>query len=122
MPSNKSLLIVDDSRVSRMMIKSYILSKQPEWNLFEAESGEQALEIAIEKTIDFFSVDLNMPGINGLELIEKLIPIYPTARYALLTANIQEATRIKSGKLGAAHINKPVTEQSIITMLDYFND
>ncbi len=122
MSDKKIILLVDDSMVSRMMIKSQIKSVNNGWEIIEAASGEEALELVKDATkIDFFSVDLNMPGINGLELIEKLQDSYPTSQMALLTANIQEDIFKRTMKLGAACFHKPITEEVIIEMLEYFN-
>ena len=53
---NKTLLIVDDSRVSRMMISMKVKARKPNWNLIEAEDGNIALKMAKENNIDFFSL------------------------------------------------------------------
>lgn len=120
MSDKKTLLIVDDSTVSRMMIKAIISKKQPNWELLEAADGQAALETCQGKDIDYFSVDLNMPGIDGLELIRQLKPDYPDARMALLTANIQDATHQKAKSMDIQCINKPITEDSITQMIEVF--
>ena len=122
MPDNKTVLIVDDSKVSRMMITAIIKEKQPEWTLLESSNADETRELAKANTIDFFSIDLNMPGKDGLELIDLLKRKYTDAKFALLTANIQEHTHESAKKLGAICINKPITEKSISEMLDFFND
>ena len=116
-----TILVVDDSRVSRMMITAIIKDKQPNWNILEADSADQALELVSGKSIEFFSLDLNMPGRDGLELLSVLKPDYPSARFALLTANIQKSTSQRAQEMGATCINKPITDESISTMLEYFN-
>lgn len=116
----KTLMIVDDSRVSRMMIKAIIVEKHPQWCLLEAGDGIEALEISADKNIDYFSLDLNMPGMDGLELLVKLKLKFIDSQFALMTANIQKTTHEKAAELGAACINKPITEDSIGRMLDFF--
>jgi two-component system, chemotaxis family, chemotaxis protein CheY len=120
MPNN-TLMIIDDSKVSRMMISAMIKSTHPEIDLLEASNAQEALDICQGKPIDYFSVDFNMPGIDGLELIAKLKAIYPNGKFALLTANIQEAIQQKSLQAGAVCINKPISEASIAKMLEYFD-
>jgi len=120
--TNKTILVVDDSKVSRMMIKSQIAPAQPDWEILEAASGEEALEIVADnKSIDYFSIDLNMPGIDGLELIEKLQDDFPTKKMALLTANIQEDIFKRAMGLGAACFNKPITAKVMTEQMEYFN-
>ena len=117
---SKKILIVDDSRVSRMMIKSIVVEKYPDWEIKEAGDGQQAIDIAKTESFDYFSIDINMPNKNGFEVIENLKPIYPDSRYSLLTANIQQATKDRADSLGAALVNKPITEDSVNEMLAYF--
>jgi len=119
--SDKTLLIVDDSKVSRMMLIALIKDKHPDLQLIEAEHAEDAQQKIEGKHIDYFSVDLNMPGLNGLELIKILKPKYPNSKFALFTANIQESTHEQANKLDILCVNKPITEESVSKMLSYFN-
>lgn len=118
----KNIMIVDDSRVSRMMIKNIVLEQHQDWNIIEAGNAKEALKLCTEHKPDYFSIDLNMPGRDGLELIELLKPKFKESKFALLTANIQQATHEKADKLGIQSFNKPVTLESIHKMLGYFNE
>ena len=91
--SPKSVLVVDDSRVSRMLIKSLVTARFPHWSITEAGSGDEALALAREQTFDYCTMDINMPGLPGTEAAEQLLKMQPTLRVALLSANIQEADR-----------------------------
>ena len=122
MTSDKTLMIVDDSKVSRMMIKAIVIDKYPELNIYEASNGVEALDLAKGKKIDYFSVDYNMPAMDGIEFIKQMKNQLTDAKFALLTANIQQATHDKANQTGAICINKPITKERILTMLEYFND
>jgi len=117
----KKIMIVDDSRVSRMMIKNIVVDQHNDWKVVEAENAEEALKLCTENEPDYFSIDFNMPGKNGLELIEILKFKFKGAKFALLTANIQQSIHDKAEKLGVESFNKPVTLESISLMLGYFN-
>ncbi|MCH9639287.1 MAG: response regulator [Betaproteobacteria bacterium] len=121
MSENNTLLIVDDSRVSRMMISRLIQSKRPDWQLIEAQNGEEALDIAKASDIDYYSIDLNMPGIDGLEVISQLRHKLPASRMVLMTANIQDSVKETAIKLGASCVHKPVTEETVNQMLEFFD-
>lgn len=121
MSQNKRLMIVDDSRVSRMMIKAIVKDKHPDIEIFEAGDGVEALSLAEGNNIDFFSVDYNMPKMDGIEFITKMRSMKSTAKFSLLTANIQDATHQKAKELDAACINKPITEACITEMMEHFN-
>jgi len=120
--TDKTLMIVDDSKVSRMMIKAIVNDKDPAMNILEADNGQEALELAEGKSIDYFSVDYNMPIMDGIEFITQMKAKPSTAKFALLTANIQDATHTKAKEIGAICINKPISEICIMQMLEYFNE
>jgi len=54
MAENATLLIVDDSRISRMMISMLVKIREPDWKLIEAANGEEALKKADELDIGYF--------------------------------------------------------------------
>ena len=122
MPNNKTLMIVDDSKVSRMMIKAIVIDKHPHMTILEAGDGQEAMDLSEGKNIDFYSVDYNMPVMDGIEFISTMRDKKPGSKFALLTANIQEATHTKAREIGAICINKPISEKCIVEMLEYFNE
>ncbi len=122
MSENIKLMIVDDSKVSRLMIANFVKAKKPDWDLAVAEDGSQALAQADSMAIDCFSVDYNMPGIDGLEVIRQLKDRQPEAKIVLMTANIQDGVKNSAEALGVDCVHKPVTVQSIDQMLAYFGE
>ena len=64
-------LIVDDSMTIRNIHKNTLKENNfKDEDILEADNGDTALEIAKEKEIEFFLVDWNMPGLNGLEFVK----------------------------------------------------
>ena len=115
---SKTILVVDDSIVSRMMIKAIIESHVPGVNIIEAGNGDQALEKVIENmAIDIAFIDFNMPGMTGLELISALADKLTIPKVALLTANIQNEIKEQALAAGVTFLNKPVNEDVISTFL-----
>lgn len=108
-----TVLVVDDSRVSRLLSRQFILQKHPAWTIAEAASGEEALEKLQSVTPDLILLDLNMPGMGGFAAVEKIQQQYPAARITLLTANVQDATRERAIALGISFAEKPITEARI---------
>jgi len=113
----KTILVVDDSKVSRMMIRAFILDKHPDWIIEDAATGEIALEKIRTIIPDLISVDVNMPGMGGLAAAEQLRAECPQAYISLLTANIQESTRRKAQELNVGFLEKPITKQRIEQMI-----
>ena len=115
---SKTILVVDDSIVSRMMIKAIIESHVQGVNFIEAGNGDQALErVGENKAIDIAFVDFNMPGMTGLELISALADKLTITKVALLTSNIQNEIREQALAAGVTFLNKPVNEEIIANFL-----
>lgn len=110
MSSVPTVLIVDDSRFARLMIRTFITNVHPDWAFIEASNGQEALEKTAACTVDVMSIDLNMPGMDGLTLATHLREKHPMARITLVTANIQESVRQRAEAAGVGFIAKPITE------------
>ncbi len=112
-----TMLIIDDSRLTRMMVRTIVSTTYPEWQILEAKDAAEALQKA-PPVLDVVTIDLNMPGMDGLTLSAELRKRYPTTRMALLTANIQESVRQKAAAVGIHFIGKPVTEEAILAFVE----
>jgi len=115
-----SLLIVDDSRVSRMMIRAFVLDKNPDWQISEATSGDEAIKLVEQQRYDFCTMDINMPGTLGIVAAEQILEKFPAMRIAIFSANIQECLRSRAAELGAHFVAKPVTEKSVAQAIGFF--
>ena len=68
-----NILVVDDSMVMRaMIIKTLCLSRLPLQEIHQAENGRQALEVLARNWIDLAFVDINMPVMDGVELVARI--------------------------------------------------
>ncbi len=114
------LLIVDDSNVSRLMIKGRVAVLQPDWEVIEAASGDEAVALVPVLKPDFITMDVNMPGITGFEATEKIRQVDQKVKIVILTANIQSSSREKAEHLQAKFVQKPVTQASMQQAIDYF--
>jgi CheY-like chemotaxis protein len=74
----KKLLIVDDSKVSRMVIRAHVKAVQPDWEFIEAASGEEAIKMVEQHAPDFCTMDINMPGMLGTDAAEQILQAHPT--------------------------------------------
>lgn len=111
------ILIVDDSRLSRMMAAHYIQTLRPNIEIHEAPDGASAIKLLDCNDIDIGIVDMNMPGLSGLDLIEAIQQMRPAMRLALLTANTQEGMRQRAQNLHVHFFGKPITEAVISDIL-----
>jgi CheY-like chemotaxis protein len=118
----KKLLIVDDSKVSRILIRTHILAQRPEWIISEAVCGEEAIALVDNDLPDYCTMDINMPGISGTDAAERILSKHPSIKLVIYSANIQETHKERARSLGTILVAKPVTEKSIALTLNYFAD
>ncbi len=120
MSKNLRVLVVDDSAISRIMLKNQLLSHNPEWTIIEAATGDEALALAAASPPDLITLDLNMPGMDSLEAAVKLHEAHPEAQIAIVTANVQDSVRKKVQSLGilfVAMVEKPINDTGIRKIL-----
>lgn len=115
---SKQVLIVDDSRVSRMLARAYLEERRPQWTFFEASSGEEAIALAEREELELVTLDVNMPGMSGLAAGERILQIRPAAQVVVLTANVQSSVRQRAESLGMRFLQKPITEATISRLLE----
>lgn len=120
MSDHKKFLIVDDSKFSRVLIRGIVQTLRPNWEITEAAGGEEALLLALADIFDFATVDINMPGMDGLELSARFREECPQLRVCLVSANIQEDSRRRAKELGVGFVKKPITPDSIAETINYF--
>jgi CheY-like chemotaxis protein len=113
----KKVLIADDSMLTRMMLKTIISAKHPDWSITEAVNGREAVTKAESGGFDIITLDMNMPELDGLAAAPAIRRSNPRARIALITANVQDAVRAKARVLGLEFINKPIEENKIEAFL-----
>lgn len=112
------VLVVDDSRVSRMLLKSMILAHSPEWVVEEEGDALAALDTASRVKPDLVTMDINMPGRSGLEVAADLRQIYPDLEIVMVSANFQEHNLDRAQTLGLRFLKKPITEQLVAELLE----
>nr|WP_283091888.1 response regulator transcription factor [Magnetospirillum sulfuroxidans] len=109
--------MVDDSRVARMMTRRMIETDRPGWVVVEAATGEEALEVYARVLPDFVIMDVNMPGMGGIEATRRLKSVYPQAQVTMLTANIQDPVRDQAEEMGVGFMSKPVRGDVLMAFL-----
>jgi len=105
------ILLIDDSALSRNILKRLLGEGH---QFVEAVDGMRGLELYFLEHPDIVFLDLTMPGVKGLEVLEKIRQMDPNARIIIATADIQDLTRLEAGQMGAdAFVNKPFTHEGV---------
>jgi two-component system chemotaxis response regulator CheY len=111
----KVIMIVDDSATMRSLIASYLM-EFGDYDTLEAASGFEALKLLPTKQIDLILTDINMPDINGLELINfvRNSAIYRDIPMIIITTEKGDADRKRGLDLGAReYLVKPFSSQEL---------
>ena len=93
------ILLVDDETLVLWTLGE-ALSRQG-YEVYPAGSGEEALEHVSEVYMDLIITDIEMPGMNGLEVLQKIKESYPNKKVIILTARDSEELIEKAKKWGA---------------------
>ncbi|MEP9353435.1 response regulator [Xanthobacter sp. KR7-65] len=108
-----TVLIVDDSKLARIVMTKAITALQPDWTVAEAGNGDQAMEVVDAQPVDVIVLDYNMPGRDGLGLAEDLRKRFPDMPIAIATANVQDEIIARARATSATFIPKPITEDGL---------
>jgi len=114
----KKILTVDDSASIRQMV-SFTL-KQAGYEVVEAEDGQDGLNKAKSESVDLIITDLNMPNMNGIELIRNLRQVgnYKFTPILMLTTESDDAKKSDGKQAGATGwIVKPFNPEQLLKVI-----
>ena len=114
----KTIMTIDDSPTIRQMVKFTL--KTVGYEIVEAVDGPSALAKLSVQKIDLFLSDINMPGMNGLELIRKIraMPAFKFTPIILLTTESDQAKKQEGKAAGATGwVVKPFTQEQLIAVI-----
>ena len=117
----KKILFVDDEQFVLDGLGRLLREYRQQWELRFALNGKDALEIVNNENIDMIISDVRMPGMNGLELLEKLqadkknnsIPV------VILTGDQERTLKRQALDLGAVDLlNKPINKEDLVSRIN----
>ncbi|WP_029006961.1 response regulator transcription factor [Azospirillum halopraeferens] len=114
---SKTVIVVDDSKLSRMHLRGIVLRHKPDWTVMEAGDSDGLFAELDKSDIDIAIIDYNMPGRNGLEAAAALRRERPQVHIAIITANAQDSIVAGIRDLNAAFLPKPVDEEQVARFL-----
>jgi two-component system, chemotaxis family, chemotaxis protein CheY len=117
--STKSLLVVDDSATTRMLI-SLTLKKEGVYRIVEVSNGREAVDKLSVEAVDCVLTDINMPQMNGLDLISYIRSQHrePKLPIIVITTQGEEESRDKGMAQGAnAYLTKPISGPKLVSLV-----
>lgn len=108
----KSILIVEDELRIRFLLRDYLMKE--DFNVLEASNGEEGLFIFSAQKIDLILLDIMMPVMDGITMLEKLREV-STVPVILLTAKGEEEDKLQGYDYGADdYVTKPFSPKVLI--------
>jgi DNA-binding response OmpR family regulator len=101
--SGKRILIVEDEPKVGFFLKESLESLHRGYNVLHVESGEAALAEIDRQRVELLVTDLRMPGMSGLDLLNRVREVSPDTRSILITAYGNDEVESESRRLKAAH-------------------
>ena len=110
---SKTILIVDDEKDIRISLTGIL--EDEGYQVMTAASGVEALESARQDLPDLVLLDIWMPGMDGLETLEKLKILFPQVTVIMISGHGTIETAVRSTKLGAFDfIEKPLSLDKVL--------
>jgi len=115
MAQQGSILIVDDEAGPRESLRMIL---KPIYQIYTAANGKEALALIQKENIDLVTLDLNMPGLSGIDVLKEIKKIRSDVEVIIITGygtlkNAQEVIRYGAGDF----ISKPFNVADIISII-----
>ncbi len=113
-----NILIVDDSMMMRRNLR-LIMEESGHNVVAEASNGKQAFFAYATHIPDLVTLDISMPGEDGISTVKRIISKFPDAKIIMITALQQKQMVYKSLKNGAKnYIVKPIQPQKVLDTIE----
>lgn len=109
-----NIAIIEDSSYARKAIRGMLKSGGFE-NIREAGNGEEGLKLCKKEDIELVLLDIKMPKMDGIEVLEKLQKSDKNLKIIMITSDRREGTMEKAMEKGAdSYITKPLTRKIVL--------
>lgn len=117
MTGRTKILVVDDELIQRESLSGWF--KKFGYEVDDADNVNKSMELLDQKDYDLVFLDLRMPDINGITLLERIKTAYPLTQVVMLTACGSVETAVEAMKLGACdYVTKPVEPGDLVRIVE----
>jgi CheY-like chemotaxis protein len=111
------IVIVDDDDWVRRLLRTTLSAD--EYEILEADNGEDALRLVAEASVDLILLDWQMPGTHGSLVLDEVKQARPLLPVVVLTAEERQSQRELAESLGAdAFLNKPFSPLELLDVIE----
>ena len=119
--AKKKILIADDEKTIRETLSEFFTEN--DYDVITAEDGLQAVQKLTDSDIDVALVDIRMPSMDGLEVLDKAQKIAPHTQVIVITAFGTVENAVEAIKLGASdYVTKPMVFDDILIKVERLMD
>jgi CheY-like chemotaxis protein len=112
-PPRARILVVDDERFFREAIRETL--EGAGYAVATATNGFEALELAPDPEVAVVVLDIQMPGMNGIEVLRRLREARPSLRVLILSAHTDQEVVLEALRLGACdYLAKPLHDEELV--------
>ncbi|KAB2817063.1 MAG: sigma-54-dependent Fis family transcriptional regulator [Bacteroidetes bacterium] len=103
-----NILIIEDEKAIRNVLRNIIAEENNSFSVDDAEHGKAGLDLMAEKSYDLVLCDIKMPGMDGIEVLDKIMSLYPDTAVVMISGHGDIETAVDCIKKGAYDfISKP---------------
>ena len=111
-----TILVIDDEENIRQVMEQVLTDEK--YNCFTAKNGEDGLNILSIEPVDVVILDVWLPKIGGLELLEIIKKDYPEIEVIMISGHATINIAVKATKMGAVDfLEKPISLDKLLTMV-----
>src|SRR5262252_9886238 len=113
---SSSILVVEDEKTALHSLSSLLADEG--YNVLQADRGEQGLRLAMREEPDLILLDIRLPDLDGLSLLERLRADRSDAAVIIMTADTASRNAIRATQLGAFdYVSKPINDDHLLVQI-----
>lgn len=115
------ILIVDDSLIIRKILQKKLTDYYNAEIVGLAGNGKVALDMFDKTDPDYVTLDITMPAMDGLEVLQEMLKRKPSVNVIIVTALADKDTALQAIEMGAkCYVAKPLTREKLQMAMDQF--
>ena len=115
--ANKTILIIDDHKNFREMVRSFIAKRFQGVDIKEAATGEEGVEVARSERPDISLIDIRLPGIDGIETARQIKQHVPECHIITMSMFKQSSLQNLIAQKVIIFVNKDEIDSELIPLL-----
>ena len=112
----KTILIVDDEAILRTLLERIL--RRHGYTVIAVSNGERALEVLQTDTVHTVLLDVNMPGLSGLEVLDTIKTTWPHIQTILSSGDINSIYSHNPKKRPDIYLAKPFRMKALVDLLE----